>query len=127
MNMCLPIKNETQIHEDIVLTEIDIENLIRTKGSIYAGCKILLESVGLGFKDLEQIIIAGGFGRHLDLEKAIFIGLLPEIDDRQIHLCRKRFPAGRPAAFLFPGSAERNGKDFADDDQSGIEQPWRVS
>jgi uncharacterized 2Fe-2S/4Fe-4S cluster protein (DUF4445 family) len=34
----------------------------------------------LGFKDLEQVIIAGGFGRHLDLEKAIFIGLLPEID-----------------------------------------------
>jgi len=73
-------KGETLIHEDIVLTEIDIENLIRTKGAIYAGCKVLLDSVGLGFKDLEQIIIAGGFGRHLDLEKAIFIGLLPEID-----------------------------------------------
>ena len=39
-----------------------------------------MDSIGLGFKDLEQVIIAGGFGRHLDLEKAIFIGLLPEID-----------------------------------------------
>jgi uncharacterized 2Fe-2S/4Fe-4S cluster protein (DUF4445 family) len=76
----LAYKEQTQIHDDIVLTEIDIENLIRTKGSIYAGCKILLESVGLGFKDLEQVIIAGGFGRHLDLEKAIFIGLLPELE-----------------------------------------------
>jgi uncharacterized 2Fe-2S/4Fe-4S cluster protein (DUF4445 family) len=73
-------KEETVIHEDIVLTEIDIENLIRTKAAIYAGCKVLLESVGLSFKDLEQFIIAGGFGRHLDLEKAIFIGLLPEMD-----------------------------------------------
>ncbi len=73
-------KEETLIHEDIVLTEIDIENLIRTKAAIYAGCKVLLESVGLSFKDLEQVIIAGGFGRHLDLEKAIFIGLLPEMD-----------------------------------------------
>jgi uncharacterized 2Fe-2S/4Fe-4S cluster protein (DUF4445 family) len=72
-------KEETSIQEDIVLTEIDIENLIRTKASIYAGCKVLLESVGLAFKDLEQVIIAGGFGRHLDLEKAIFIGLLPEL------------------------------------------------
>ena len=26
------------------------------------------------------MIIAGGFGRHLDLEKAIFIGLLPELE-----------------------------------------------
>jgi uncharacterized 2Fe-2S/4Fe-4S cluster protein (DUF4445 family) len=73
-------KDETNIKEDIVLTEIDTENLIRTKAAIYAGCKVLLESVGLGFKDLEQVIIAGGFGRHLDLEKAIFIGLLPELD-----------------------------------------------
>jgi len=73
-------KEETLIREDIVLTEIDIENLIRTKAAIYAGCKVLLESVGLSFKDLEQFIIAGGFGRHLDLEKAIFIGLLPELD-----------------------------------------------
>ena len=76
----LAYKAQTQIHEDIVLTELDIENLIRTKGSIYAGCKILLESVGLRFNDLEQVIIAGGFGRHLDLEKAIFIGLLPELE-----------------------------------------------
>jgi uncharacterized 2Fe-2S/4Fe-4S cluster protein (DUF4445 family) len=73
-------KEETLIHEDIVLTEIDIENLIRTKAAIYAGCKVLLDSVGLGFGDVEQVIIAGGFGRHLDLEKGIFIGLLPEMD-----------------------------------------------
>jgi uncharacterized 2Fe-2S/4Fe-4S cluster protein (DUF4445 family) len=73
-------KEETLIHEDIALTEIDIENLIRTKAAIYAGCKVLLASVGVSFKDLDQVIIAGGFGRHLDLEKAIFIGLLPEIE-----------------------------------------------
>ncbi|MBS3906103.1 MAG: DUF4445 domain-containing protein [Syntrophaceae bacterium] len=73
-------KEETAIHEDIALTEIDIENLIRTKAAIYAGCKVLLDSVGLSFNDLERMIIAGGFGRHLDLEKAILIGLLPEID-----------------------------------------------
>ncbi|MBI4633186.1 MAG: DUF4445 domain-containing protein [Deltaproteobacteria bacterium] len=73
-------KEETRLQEDIAINEIDIENLMRTKAAIYAGCKVLLDSVGLGFKDLEQVIIAGGFGRHLDVEKAIFIGLLPEID-----------------------------------------------
>ncbi len=73
-------KEETLIHKDIVITEIDIENLVRTKAAIYAGCKVLLDSLGLNFDDLGQFIIAGGFGRHLDLEKAIFIGLLPELD-----------------------------------------------
>ena len=76
-------KDETGIKGDIVLTEIDIENLIRTKAAIYAGCKILLDSVGLGFRDVEQFIIAGGFGNYIDLDKAIFIGLLPEMDTRK--------------------------------------------
>jgi uncharacterized 2Fe-2S/4Fe-4S cluster protein (DUF4445 family) len=73
-------KKETGIKEDIVLTEIDIENLIRTKAAIYAGCKILLDSVGLRFQDVDQLLIAGGFGHYIDLDKAISIGLLPEID-----------------------------------------------
>ncbi len=73
-------KDETAIKEDIVLTEIDIENLIRTKAAIYAGCKILLDSVGLRFQDVDQLLIAGGFGHSIDLDKAISIGLLPEVD-----------------------------------------------
>jgi uncharacterized 2Fe-2S/4Fe-4S cluster protein (DUF4445 family) len=73
-------KEETGIKEDIVLTEIDIENLIRTKAAIYAGCKILLDSVGVGFQDVDQFLIAGGFGHYIDLDKAISIGLLPEVD-----------------------------------------------
>jgi uncharacterized 2Fe-2S/4Fe-4S cluster protein (DUF4445 family) len=73
-------KEETGIKEDIVLTEIDIENLIRTKAAIYAGCKIVLDSVGLRFQDVDQFLIAGGFGHYIDLDKAISIGLLPEVD-----------------------------------------------
>ena len=71
---------DTQIDRDIVLTEIDIENLIRAKGAIYSGCMTLLEEVGMGMADIEQIYLAGGFGSYVDLEKAMIIGLLPEID-----------------------------------------------
>jgi uncharacterized 2Fe-2S/4Fe-4S cluster protein (DUF4445 family) len=73
-------KDETQIDRDVALTEIDIENLIRAKGAIYSGCMTLLTEVGLSIQDIEQIILAGGFGSHVDLEKAIVIGLLPEMD-----------------------------------------------
>lgn len=72
-------KKDTQIDRDIVLTEIDIENLIRAKGAIYSGCKTLLSEVGMEMGDLERIILAGGFGSFVDLEKAMTIGLLPEI------------------------------------------------
>lgn len=65
--------------DDITITEGDIDNIIRTKGAIYAGCRVLLESVGLTFNDLDKFIIAGGFGKYINLERAITIGLLPEI------------------------------------------------
>ncbi len=77
-------KNDTQIDRDIVLTEIDIENLIRAKGAIYSGCVTLLEEVGMSIQDLEQIILAGGFGSYVDLEKAMIIGLLPEVDPGKV-------------------------------------------
>ncbi|MDL2268978.1 ASKHA domain-containing protein [Desulfosarcina sp. OttesenSCG-928-A07] len=76
--------DETQIDRDIVLTEIDIENLIRAKGAIYSGCMTLLTEVGMTMQDIDRIILAGGFGSYVDLEKAITIGLLPEIDPERV-------------------------------------------
>ncbi len=77
-------KDETQIDRDVVLTEIDIENLIRAKGAIYSGYQTLLEEVGLSVHGLDRIILAGGFGSYVDLEKAMVIGLLPEVDPQKV-------------------------------------------
>ncbi len=76
--------NETQIEKDLSLSEIDIENLIRAKGAMYSGCITLLEEVGLSVTDLDLIIISGGFGSYVDLEKAMTIGLLPEVDPKKV-------------------------------------------
>jgi len=66
--------------EAIVLTEADIDNLMRAKGAIYAGCGALLGELGLAWRDIERVLVAGAFGSSLDLESAIAIGLLPDID-----------------------------------------------
>lgn len=71
--------------DDIVISEIDIDNIIRAKAAIYAACALLLEQVGLGFGDIANIYIAGGFGRFLDIEKAILIGLLPDLPRETFH------------------------------------------
>jgi uncharacterized 2Fe-2S/4Fe-4S cluster protein (DUF4445 family) len=77
-------KDVSGIDRDVVLTEIDIDNLIRAKGAMYSGCMTLLKEVGLGIKDLDRIIMSGGFGNHVDLEKCMVIGLLPEIDPDKV-------------------------------------------
>lgn len=71
---------DSLIGEDIVITEVDIDNLLRAKGAMYAGYQTLLESVGLTFDDLDRVILAGNFGAYIDLERAICIGLLPDVD-----------------------------------------------
>jgi uncharacterized 2Fe-2S/4Fe-4S cluster protein (DUF4445 family) len=70
---------------DIVISEVDIENLIRAKGALFAGCLTLLETTDLSFDDLDRIIIAGAFGRYINIEKGKEIGLFPDIPVERFH------------------------------------------
>ncbi|OEU79906.1 MAG: hypothetical protein BA872_08415 [Desulfobacterales bacterium C00003060] len=70
---------------DIVITEVDIENLIRAKGALFAGCLTLLDTFSLSFDDLDRVIIAGAFGRYINIEKGIRIGLFPEMPVEKFH------------------------------------------
>jgi len=70
---------ETQIGKDIVFTEIDMDNLIRSKAAMFAGCQTLIKSMGSRCAEVDRVIIAGTFGNNLDIENAITIGLLPDL------------------------------------------------
>jgi len=70
---------EGAINKEIVLTEVDLDNLIRAKAAIYAGFGTLLSQMHMTFADVDKIFIAGGFGRYIDVERAIIIGLLPDL------------------------------------------------
>lgn len=66
--------------QDIVITEPDVDNLMRAKGAIFAGIVTLLSSVGLELDAVEQVYIAGGFGKYLQVDRAAAIGLFPELE-----------------------------------------------
>ncbi len=72
-------KEGNGIGEDITLAQSDLDNLIRAKGAIFAGMRSLLVATDMGVHDIDRVLIAGGFGRHLSLDKAIRIGLLPDL------------------------------------------------
>jgi uncharacterized 2Fe-2S/4Fe-4S cluster protein (DUF4445 family) len=71
--------NETQHGKDITITHVDIDNLIRAKGAIFAGYSVLAESVGVPMELIEQMLIGGSFGKYINVEKAVQIGLLPDL------------------------------------------------
>ncbi|MCL4536728.1 MAG: ASKHA domain-containing protein [Nitrospirae bacterium] len=66
-------------NKDIVLTEVDVENIIRAKAALYAGIKTLLSEVGFTMDAIEKVYIAGGFGNYINVERAIILGMLPDI------------------------------------------------
>ena len=74
------VAGESSAHgRDIVLTEKDIDNLMRAKAAIYAGINVLVESLDASIDDIEEVVIAGGFGRYLDLERVQALGMVPEL------------------------------------------------
>jgi uncharacterized 2Fe-2S/4Fe-4S cluster protein (DUF4445 family) len=70
---------ETSGEADIVITQPDIENVLRAKAAIYAGAKVLLDVTHHRFTDVEQLLIAGGFGNYLDRGNAIALGMIPDV------------------------------------------------
>lgn len=76
---------DTQIDQDLTLTEVDIDNLMRAKGAMYAGYLTLLENIGLSIQDVEQVILAGAFGNFINIENAITIGLMPDLPLDRFH------------------------------------------
>ncbi len=71
--------DQTPMQEDILFTASDLKNLIYSKGAVYAGFTTLLRETGLDFSMVERVIITGGFGQYLNIEKAVAIGLLPDL------------------------------------------------
>lgn len=72
-------KKETAAGKDIVITQADIQNLVRSKAAIYSAISTLIESMGMSVDDIEQLYLAGGFGNYLDIRSAITIGMLPDV------------------------------------------------
>jgi len=77
--------DETATGEDIVITAVDIDNLMRAKAAIYAGFSVLARSVGLSLADVGQVLIGGAFGQYINVEKAIQIGMLPDLPYDRFH------------------------------------------
>lgn len=70
---------DSATRRDIVITDVDIDNLMRAKAAVYAGIEILLSSMDMDASMIDELLIAGAFGRYLEVDKAVTIGLLPDI------------------------------------------------
>ncbi len=99
--------NETWQGKDIVITHVDVDNLLRAKAAIYAGYTVLAERVGVPLESVERFLIGGSFGKYINVEKAVQIGLLPDMPWEQFQFLGNTSIKGAYLALLNHGERER--------------------
>lgn len=98
---------ESGTKQPIVITETDIDNLMKSKGAIFAAMKSLVDYIGISFDQIEKLYVAGGFGNYLNIEKAIGIGLLPDIPREKIEFVGNTSLAGARICLLSEKALEK--------------------
>ena len=66
-----------RIHGDVVVSQKDVRCLQLAKSAVFSGVLVMIENLGIECDDIQEVLIAGGFGEYLNLENAAAIGLFP--------------------------------------------------
>ncbi|MEJ2177801.1 MAG: ASKHA domain-containing protein [Gammaproteobacteria bacterium] len=60
----------------IVITQNDVRAIQLAKSALYAGCRLLMDK--LGVETIDRIRLAGAFGAHIDTKYAMVLGMIPD-------------------------------------------------
>jgi uncharacterized 2Fe-2S/4Fe-4S cluster protein (DUF4445 family) len=63
----------------VSVAEADVNELAQAKGATAAGLHVLADVHGIGFDRIDRLYLAGGFARHIDVDAACRIGLIPDL------------------------------------------------
>lgn len=96
-----------RVADGIEFTEADMNELAQAKGANVAGFQILRDVYGLDRESIDRFFLAGGFARHLDLDAARRIGLIPDLPDDKIVLAGNTALEGASRALLAPSLRTR--------------------
>jgi len=69
-------KEETAIGKEITVSLADVRAVQMAKGALYAGAKVMMNT--LGIKNVDTVILAGAFGSMIDRERALTLGMFPD-------------------------------------------------
>jgi len=99
--------DESDRGRDLVITHVDVDNLLRAKAAIYAGFTVMADGVGFPLEEVEQVLIGGAFGKYINVEKAVEIGLLPDMPWDRFHFLGNTAVLGAYQALLTQEARDR--------------------
>jgi uncharacterized 2Fe-2S/4Fe-4S cluster protein (DUF4445 family) len=87
-------------HQQIVITQADINNLIRSKAGVFAAIRVLMDSTQTKPEDIDAVYIAGGFGNYMNVQQAVTVGMLPDVPLEKIQFVGNTSIAGAKTVLL---------------------------
>jgi len=97
-------ESDSGIEGPIYITEADVAELLKAKAAIRAGIETLLEVTGCPLEAVRELVLAGGFARHIDIGHAIRIGLLPDLPQERFRVIGNGSLAGAVLKLLDAGT-----------------------
>jgi len=88
----------------IHITQSDVRAVQLAKAALYAGCRLLMDE--LGVDRIDEIRLAGAFGSNIDARYAMVIGMIPECDLDMVSAVGNAAGTGAMMALLSGGARE---------------------
>jgi uncharacterized 2Fe-2S/4Fe-4S cluster protein (DUF4445 family) len=93
--------------EDIALTQGDVRQLQLAKAAIFSGVMMLMKEMNVKPNEMDELLLCGGFGNYVDIESAVRIRLLPEMDVNRITYAGNAALMGAQMATLSDAEIDR--------------------
>ncbi|MBU4460114.1 MAG: DUF4445 domain-containing protein [Verrucomicrobia bacterium] len=106
IHACRVVPGEvTSTGHALTVSEADVAEILKAKAAIHAGIVTLLATAGRRIEDLDTLVLAGGFARHIHLRHAAWMGLLPDLPPGRIEVIGNGSLAGAFLALGDPAAA----------------------
>ena len=96
-----------QITDDIFLSAKDVREFQLAKSAICSGIKVLLKDTGMDINSIKKFYIAGGIGYHINLENAIYTGILPCEAEKKVYVAGNSSLIGAIKCLTEEGAAKK--------------------
>jgi uncharacterized 2Fe-2S/4Fe-4S cluster protein (DUF4445 family) len=84
--------------QELRIVQTDVRAIQLAKAALYAGIRLLMDR--LGVEQLDQIMLAGAFGSHIDTKYAMVLGMIPDCPLEHVYSAGNAAGTGARIALL---------------------------
>ncbi len=91
----------------VLLTQRDVREVQLAKAAIASGIELLLDEAGIAADDVSELVLAGGFGHHVDPRAVVRMGMIPAAWVGRVRFAGNTALAGATLALLDSAARRR--------------------